>query len=289
MSTIDARPVAHLVDTDRYPLDDPTGGALAGVVARVRADLATTGCSVLADFVRAGVRDRLIEQSAQVAPQAHYTVETVNAYNTALGADLPADHPARVTMERGNAFVARDLIPGDHLVQRLYTDDGFRSFVARCFGLDAVHPMADPLAGLCVNVIPPGRSHPWHFDTNEFTVSLLTVEQEAGGLFEFCPGIRNGTDENLAGVGAVLAGRDRGSVRRLRLRPGDLQLFKGRYSLHRVSTVEGGTARLSAIFAYTARPGIVGSVERTRQLFGRVLPVHHAAALRAVAVDGLLD
>ena len=63
------------------------------------------------------------------------------------------------------------------------------------------------------------------------------------------------------------------------LRPGDLQLFKGRYSLHRVSTVHGRpTARHTAIFAYSERPGVVGSVARTRQLFGRVLPEHLAAA-----------
>jgi hypothetical protein len=73
------------------------------------------------------------------------------------------------------------------------------------------------------------------------------------------------------------------------LRPGDLQLFKGRFSLHRVTTVAGDAARHSAIFAYSERPGVVGSVARTRQLFGRVLPEHLAAAGQAVRGDRLLD
>jgi hypothetical protein len=34
---------------------------------------------------------------------------------------------------------------------------------------------------------------------------------------------------------------------------------------------------------------VVGSVTRTRQLFGRALPEHLAAAGHAVRADGLLD
>jgi hypothetical protein len=41
--------------------------------------------------------------------------------------------------------------------------------------------------------------------------------------------------------------------------------------------VQGGTERHTAIFAYSARPGVLGAPERTRQLFGRVLPEHLAA------------
>jgi hypothetical protein len=289
MSTTELPDVSQLVDTARYPLGMPGSPGWNTLVSRVRDDLQSIGCSVLAGFVRPEMADRLRHESEALAPLAYDTVETVNAYNIALDADLPADHPARIPMERGNAFVARDLIPGSSLVQRLYAADAFQRFVAGCFGLAEVHPLADPLAGLCLNVIAPGREHPWHFDTNELTVSLLTVEPEAGGDFEFCPGIRSATDENLGAVRAVLTGGDHARRRRLRLRPGDLQLFKGRYALHRVSPVEGNRARHSAIFAYTERPGVVGNVERTRQLFGRVLPVHRAAEQAAVRVDGLLD
>ena len=81
-------------------------------------------------------------------------------------------------------------------------------------------------------------------------------------------------------------------MRRLRLRPGDLQLFTGRYSLHRVTEVEGTRSRHTAIFAYSERPGVIGTPERTRQLFGRVTPAHGTDADGSgdgpVRVDGLL-
>ena len=62
--------------------------------------------------------------------------------------------------------------------------------------------------------------------------------------------------------------------RSLALEPGDLQIFKGRYALHRVSPVEGQRARYVGIFSFVETPAMVGSVERTRQLYGRALPIH---------------
>lgn len=280
--------VEQVVDTDRYPLTDPGSAAWRAVVTRVRSSLLEDGCCVLEDFVRPALQGTLREQGAGIAPQAYYDSEIVNVYNTDPDDSLPVDHPARTTMRRGNAFVARDDIPGEFLIHRLYVDPVFQRFVADCFGLEQVHPLADPLSGLCLNVIPPGREHPWHFDTNEFTVSMLTQRASSGGVFEYCPGIRSTRAENFAAVRAVLEGEGEQLVRRLDLRPGDLQLFKGRYSLHRVTPVAGDVARHTAIFAYSERDGVIGTVARTRQLFGRVTPAH-AEAERAVRVDHLLD
>lgn len=284
-----AESLAQVADTERYPLAEPDSAGWAAAVSRTRAELAKTGCCVLPDFIRPALRDALRAECAKIAPSAHYDVETVNAYNIDVGTPLPDDHPGRITVERGNAFVARDRVPADALIHRLYTNGLFQRFVASCFGLPRVHELADPLSGLVLNVVGPGMEHPWHFDTNEFTVSLLTQEPEDGGVFEYCPNIRTAERENFADVRDVLTGRGDRLVRRLALRPGDLQLFKGRYSLHRVSTVRGDTARHTAIFAYSERPGVIGSVARTRQLFGRVLPEHLAAEGRAVRVDQLLD
>ncbi|WP_290058371.1 HalD/BesD family halogenase [Amycolatopsis solani] len=275
-----------MVDTERYPLTDPGSAAWREIVGRTRADLAEAGCSVLADFVRPELREVLRTECAELEPHAYTKIEKVNAYNTAVGEPLPEDHPGRTIMERGNAFVARDRIPASSIIDRLYTSPLFQRFVADCFDLPELYELADPLAGLTLNVIAPGRAHPWHFDTNAYTVSMLTQAAEAGGTFEFCPGIRSTADENFPAVRAVLAGDTR-LVRRLDLRPGDLQLFKGRFALHRVSTVEGAIARHSAIFAYSERPGVIGSAERTRQLFGRVLPAHLAG--HTVRGDELLD
>lgn len=283
------RVLDRVVDTERYPVTEPGSPAWRDEVARTRRELDADGCRVLPDFIRPSLREDLRREGADLAPLAYYDVETVNAYNIPVDRPLPPDHPGRTTMERGNAFVARDRIPADAIIHRLYTSEVFRRFVADCFGLSELYELADPLSGLCLNVVTPGRSHPWHFDTNEFTVSMVTQEPESGGRFQFCPNIRSADAENFADVRAVLDGRGESLVRTLTPRPGDLQLFRGRYSLHRVETVRGARDRHSAIFAYSERPGVIGSVARTRQLFGRVLPQHRAAEGKAVRVDQLLD
>jgi hypothetical protein len=289
MSTLDAQVVGQVVNTARYPLAEPASTEWQQIVSRTQDELRELGCSVLPDFLQPSQCDILRLECASIAPLAYYDVETVNAYNIATDTSLPEDHPGRITMQRGNAFVARDRIGEDFIIHRLYSSELFRNFIASCFELPLLCELADPLSGLCLNVVTPGMEHPWHFDTNEFTVSMLTQESQAGGVFEYCPNIRSAQTENLADVGAVLTGHGDHLIRRLSLRPGDLQLFKGRYSLHRVTHVRGQTARHSAIFAYSERPGVVGSVARTKQLFGRVLPQHIAAEGRAVRVDQLLD
>ncbi|TJZ55449.1 arpA protein [Streptomyces piniterrae] len=289
MSTLEALTLDHVVDTDRYPLSALDGAEGQAVITRARRELSTLGCTVLPDFIRPSLRDVLRQECSAIAPRAHFDVETVNVYNIAVDENLPQDHPGRLPFERGNAFVARDRIPANSLISQLYSAEVFQRFIARCFALPQLHELADPLSGLVLNVVEPGKEHPWHFDTNEFTVSMLTQEPQDGGDFEYCPNIRSAQDENFADVRDVLAGRGDRLVRRLPLRPGDLQLFKGRYSLHRVSPVRGEAARHSAIFAYSERPGVIGSVARTHQLFGRVLPEHLAAEGRSVRGDQLLD
>jgi hypothetical protein len=289
MRSLEALTLDQVVDVARYPLPDIASVRGQDVVSRARRDLATLGCTVLPDFIRPSLRDVLRQECSAIAPRAHHDVETVNVYNIAVDSELPDGHPGRRTFERGNAFVARDRIPADALISRLYSDTVFRDFIARCFELPELHELADPLSGLVLNVVAPGMEHPWHFDTNEFTVSMLTQQAQAGGVFEYCPNIRTAQDENFDDVRDVVDGRGERLTRCLPLQPGDLQLFKGRYSLHRVSPVRGAVARHSAIFAYSERPGVIGSVERTRQLFGRVLPEHLAAEGRAVRGDRLLD
>lgn len=282
--------IDELINLDRYPLTDPAGAAWASVVADTRRQLAEDGCAVLHGFVRPNYRGQLQAEGARMAPDANYGVETVNAYNIDTTMPLSADHPGRMIMQRGNAFVARDQISATTIIQQIYGSTPFKRFLAECFSVTELHELGDPLSGLVLNVITNGKQHPWHFDTNEFTVSLLTQQAAAGGEFEYCPNIRSADDEHFDDVSAVLGGRGEPLIRRLRLRPGDLQLFKGRFSLHRVREVTGDTARHSAIFAYSERPGVIGSRSRTRQLFGRLAPAHDASVAGAAArTDQLLD
>ena len=62
---------------------------------------------------------------------------------------------------------------------------------------------------------------------------------EWGGNFECVPNLRSPRDENYDGVRAVLRGR-RDQVQVVGFEPGTLMVFRGHYTLHRVSPVRGG-------------------------------------------------
>jgi hypothetical protein len=265
------------IDFARYPVDRLESPAGDRLIAEARAGLAETGCLLLKDFVTPDGLAALAQQTRALAPLAHGERRFTNPYSSADAPDLPASHPRRRFQERTNGFVAGDLIEPGSAARALYHHKGFQDFVARVVGVEALCEYADPLAGIVINVLKPGCTHPWHFDNNDFIVSLMTQRSEAGGAFEYCPGLRSATHENYSAVTAVLDG-DRHPVHQLDLCPGDLQIFFGRNALHRVSPVEGAQQRHTLILAYSEEPGVIGDPERTRLLFGRATAAHDDAA-----------
>jgi hypothetical protein len=273
------------VDTACFPIDSP-GAERDALIGRVHAELDDTGCAVLKGFVRADRIASLVAECDRVAVHGHRNFNRTNPYFTADYPDLPVSHPLRRFYDRSNAFVPADNLGADSIVRGIYEWPAFAPFIQATLGESRFYRYADPLADVIVNLAEAGGGFPWHFDTNNYTVTLAIQNAESGGDFQYSPHLRSATDENYAGVEAVLDGEP-GLIRTLVLEPGDLQIFKGRYSLHRVMPLAGPRVRYVAIFSFVAEPGMVGSPERTRQLYGRVLPVHlERAGLRA---DALVD
>jgi len=273
------------VDTDRYPIDHE-GAARDALLAVLRAALQRDGCAVLKGFVRSARIAELVQESDRVAVHGHRNFNRTNAYFTRDRPDLPEGHPLRRFCDRSNAFVPADHFGDTSILRAIYNWPAFAPFMQAALDEERFFPYADPLADVIVNLAEAGNGFPWHFDTNNYTVTLAIQNAESGGDFEYSAHLRTPTDENYPGVQAVLDG-DTSRVSTLRLEPGDLQIFKGRYSLHRVTPLCGTQLRYVAIFSYVEQPGMVGSPERTRQLYGRVLPVHiERAGLRN---DSLVD
>ena len=76
-------------------------------------------------------------------------------------------------------------------------------------------------------------------------------------------------------------------VKQLKLEPGDLQIFKGRFTLHRVTKVEGQKSRYMCIPAYVLDPWRVNTPEHSKAIYGKVLPIHIERNI--ARSDGLAD
>ena len=271
-SSANAKPM-DFIDLDQYPLDGRDPRRYEAALGAARAQLAEDGCCVLPGFVTASALPGLVAEADSVAGHAHRSFNRTNAYFSEDDPGLPAHDPRRRFYDRSNAFVPADNFGPASGLRAIYEYVPFQNFIREALGTVHFYRYADPLADVIINMVEAGEGFPWHFDTNNFTVTLAIQNGEAGGVFEYAPGLRSVEDECFDAVADVLDNRsDR--VKSLPLVPGDLQIFKGRYSLHRVTPVTGSQRRYVGIFSFVETEGMVGSVERTRQLYGRVLPIH---------------
>jgi hypothetical protein len=280
----------HLLNSQIYPLGNPGSTAYKQAVTAAQTALADDGCAVLKGFIQRDALRAMSEEIITRKSKTHFSHDSINPYfHTRINPDYPTRHPLNTFLERSSGFIPGDAWEAGSINRTIFEHPSLSRFLADCLGLEALYPYSDPLAGLTSNILDPGQQFTWHFDTNEFAVTILVDAAEQGGLFEYVPSIRSAEAECFDAVQDILEG-GRAGVRTLNLEPGDLQIFRGRHSLHRVTRVAPESRpRHAAIFAYTEQNGVIGRVERTQQLFGRVLPEHLAAEKNRVRSDSLID
>ena len=122
-------------------------------------------------------------------------------------------------------------------------------FLAATMDKPRLHAMQDPLARANVMSYRDGEALNWHFDRSEFTTTLLLQAAEQGGDFEYRTDLRSDDDPNYEGVARLLEGRDPQS-KIMRVKPGTLNVFRGKNTAHRVTTVRGNRDRMIAVFSY---------------------------------------
>lgn len=277
--------IEQLVDLEQYPVNAPGAPNYDALVDRARAALAQDGCVCFAQFIKAEFQSRLLAETEQLESLASFSSEEYTPYGTPPDNSFEAGHPRNKTHRTTSGSVTRDLIPASTLIQQLYADAYFQRFVADCLDAEQLYPFRDPMRGLIINAMPNDSTLGWHFDANEFVVSLMTRKAEQGGEFEYCPDIRKPGEENYNRVAAVLNG-EREVVKQLDLQVGDIQIFKGRFSMHRVAPTIGH--RHTVIFGYSREPGYIGSVESTLRIYGRYMQ-EHVDADPVRHSDGLSD
>ena len=261
-----------LIDLARYPLHEPEGAAYRELLRAGRARLAEDGALALPGFVTAAAVAALVREAEALLPQAYYCAQDHNPYLIADDPDLAPDHPRNRAQRSDKGCLADDLIPEDAGLRALYHWPALRAFIAALLGVPALHPYADPLGSLNINVFAAGQQLGWHFDNADFVTTLMIRAAEAGGTYEYVPGLRGPEDDAYEALGRVLdgAGGAGEAPRVLDMEAGALVLFRGRTALHRVTPVEAGPPRLLAALSYDPEPGKT-LTEHTRKIFyGRV-------------------
>ena len=276
--------LSYFIDLQNFPIHEFQSSKYQQIVKEAQEALEFDGCYVLPSIVKKTAINDMREESTKIESLAHYTSNKVNVYFSKDDPTYPNDHPRRFFMERSNGFVSGDKFPENSIIKKLYYSEELKNFIADCLGIPIYH-YADPLASLTMNVNKPGDRFSWHYDTNEFTVTMLVQDCDEGGVFQYVPNIRNKEDECYDEVLKLLKG-DKSRIKEIKLNEGDLQLFKGRYALHRATRAEGSKTRNLVVFTYTEKENVIGSSYRSEELYGKTLDVHKEKRVRS---DSLKD
>lgn len=258
--------LADVIDTDTYPLNDPT--RVTALITQCREELAAKGMVTLTGFMRP---DAVQAATAQARPKfetesfRHARMHNIYFRDEVEG--LPTDHPALAKRETSNRTLCADQIAGSPLIA-LYEAPEFAAFLAAIMEKDHLHVMADPLARVNVMTYQPGEALNWHFDRSEFTTTLLLEAPDTGGAFEYRRDLRSDKDPNYDGVAKLLRGEDR-EARQISLSPGALNVFKGKNTAHRVTPPVGPNPRTIAVFSYYETPGVMFSEAERMGFYGR--------------------
>lgn len=257
-----------ILDLERYPIDRLDTAPAMAIVDRCRAGLAAEGMFNLEGLVRLDAIERCAaELRPRLASDAFTHKRQHNVYFLKEVAGLAPHHPALQTVETVNHTLCGDQIRNT-VICDIYEWTPLADFLAAVMDMPKLHLMDDPLARVNVMGYRAGEALNWHFDRSQFTTTLLIQAPESGGEFQYRSALRSDRDPNYDGVARLLRGED-GEIRTLPLRPGTLNVFKGRNTLHRVSPPAGARDRIIAVFSYYERPGVVFSREERVGFYGR--------------------
>ena len=257
-----------IVRLDKYPVDDLESSAARKLIAAAQESMKNLGAYEMADFVTPAAIEALQLESAILEPSAFFKPISGNPYLTPEDQSLPKDHPNRMTETTRVGVIAYDQYPRDSLLRRLYEWDPLMIFVGKILGLPEIFRYADPMGGLNLAVMTKGDYLRWHFDQADFVTSLSIQSSTEGGEFEYAPLIRTTTDERFDEVRKVLKG-ERNKVATITNHPGTLVLFQGRWSMHRVTTIQGTKSRLMGLFGFDSKPGVMSSAHLYDIRYGR--------------------
>lgn len=263
------------IDFERYPIDrylkDGDLAAMRPVIDALRDDLDRQQyCSLPGFFTESAVAEAAA-QALAVIDRANAAQSLRNCYLRREGdPSFPDDHPRNILNPGRYRMIAADLFAEDAHIKRLYAWAPFRAFVAAIVGEPELFPSEDPLQPVNVICYGDGDQSAWHYDSNNaFTMTLMLQAAEAGGAFQLAANTRNGPDdEDIPYMKEVLSGESP-RIAEVSRASGELTIFRGCNSLHRVTPVSGDTQRLMAVFVYESEPGVTGDPEVNMTVYGR--------------------
>jgi len=254
----------EIINLDHFPLDS------SEFRATCRQSLVDDGVLVLSNFLRPSVIASIRDDGAANRHLAYYTADKHNIYIDDPDPAYAADHPRNREVSSSKGCITTDQIPPESALHTVYDSAEFRNFLCAVLEMAELHEYADPLSSINLHYASAGQELGWHYDNSAFAITLLIQRPEAGGVFEYVKDVRDADsgEMNYEYSDEILNGEI--EPKRLSMEPGDLVLFRGQNSMHRVTPVIGTRTRMLVVLAYNTKPGIALSESARMTFFGRL-------------------
>lgn len=259
--------ILQLVDLDRYPVNDLASDRGRAFIRDCQAHMAREGWCSFDGFIRPAAVAALTAEANGLLGHASQLTIRRNIYGGQADADLPESDTRRREYIHRALQLADDQIGAATIVKRLYHCDALTDFIRQVEGKDALYRSGDEFQALNIVALEPGDWHGWHYDYDECVVTLLLQAPEAGGEFVFLPNCRSEDLVDGPEVERFLAG-DWSVAKTIGRGAGTLTVFRGEYSLHGVTGIEGDRPRITAIFTYDDSPGRRSTDEINVTIYG---------------------
>ena len=257
----------RLIDLERYPLNNLHSDTGQAMIDYWRNTLDTVGMCQLNGFLTHEAVNTLENECVELESLAYNGLKNCTPYSDTGDSSFPADHPRNMTTPRQVGIVAADLISDESYLKQLYYSEYFTEFLALLLDKEKLYHIDDLYQSVNLLAMPEGKGHNWHFDDADFVITLMIRKPQWGGSFECIPKLRSDNEENFDEVGKVLQGK-RDDVQVVEFEPGTLMIFRGHYSLHRVSPVKSSYSRLVAVMNYNTEPNWVGTPKVNNDIYG---------------------
>ena len=258
------------VNLTDYPINQPNTPLYQSLVADQRVLLADKGMINLPGFLTSVGIDHYKREIDDRMDVAYHAVTERHPYGYHRSDQFPMEHPRNSLTAAQTYRLAHHLLP-ETAIDELYRWPPMRQFIADITGNDVVYLSGDPSNGLVVQVYREGCGQAWHFDQALFSTILNLAESESGGVFECAPEIRTEDEPNYKEVKRVLDGES-ARVQKHYVKAGSFTIMLGRYTMHRVTTVEQQQPRISAVLSYELKPGLHMDLDTRKNSFGPTAP-----------------
>ena len=256
--------VEQIVDLKKNPITNPD------FRVECKKTLDTHGALVLKSFLLDSVITEICHDGEQQKHLAYYTERSHNIYLSSNDPDFSQEHPRNRQISSSKGCITTDQIPDGCSLKILYKSTEFKEFLCEVLDEEALYEYADELSSINLHYASEGQELGWHFDNSSFAITLLLQKPEAGGEFQYVKDVRDADagEMNYVESEKVLDGKT--AVQKLAMSPGDLVLFRGRNSMHRVTSTIGDQTRMLVVLAYNSGPGIELSESARMTFYGRI-------------------